>query len=113
MYSWYVDGLIGRAKTWVGGSHIVEKDCEPVAVHMTVREAGRITRPTLIDIKVDGVSLFAGMNSTPAMLPFQNQKTWTTISPATLRKGSLLTMDIVQVCEETPCRDLTVELEVE
>jgi len=107
---WYIDGSISRAKTWVGGSHQLDADYKPEQVNMSVRETGKITRPTLVDINDDGVSIFADMDSNPALLPYQNYKTWTTLNPKVMRKGSIITLDIDQVCEETPCRDLTVEL---
>lgn len=110
---WYIDGSISRAKTWVGGTYRMEADYRPVAIHQSVRETGAITRPQLIDINVDDESIFTDQNNRPAMLPYQNYKTWTTIPDTVIREGSIVTLDIDQVFEETPCRDLTVELELE
>jgi len=113
IYRWYIDGTIGRAKTWVGGSYRVVSDCKPMRVDITVRETGERVNPTVIDINDDGVSIFAGMDSNPAITPFQNYKTWDTFFENVIRAESVITLDVDSVCEEKPCRDLTVELEVE
>ena len=114
MYSWYIDGLIVKAKVWVGGTHYVTATCRPIAVHITARESGDTT-PTVLDINVikpDGSS--RSIFTYNAALPSnQNHKTWTAISPDYIEKGSTLTLDIDSVSYPTPCRDLTVELEVE
>jgi len=110
---WYIDGSIARAKTWVGGSYKLDADYKPVRVNMSNREVGRLTLPTVIDINDDGVSIFADVGIRPALLPYQTEKTWTTMNPNVIRADSLITLDIDSVCDETPCRDLTVELELD
>ena len=110
---WYIDGSISRAKTWVGGSHKLDADYRPVRINMSVREYGAITTPTVIDINDDSTSIFTDQTTRPAMLPYMTDKTWTTVNNTVLREDSIITLDIDSVCEQTPCRDLTVELELE
>jgi hypothetical protein len=110
---WYIDGSISRAKTWVGGTYQLDADYRCIEINQSVREVGAITRPQLIDINDDGVSIFTDETTRPAMLPYQNYKTWTTIPDTVMREGSIVTLDIDQVFEETPCRDLTVEAVLE
>ena len=106
---WYMDGNIARAKTQVGGTYKLDRDYKPVRVNMSCRIAGTGTLPTEIDILADGVSIF---DTRPALTPHQTDKSWTTIPGNTLRRDSIITLDIVRVCDLDTCRDLTVELEV-
>jgi len=106
---WYIDGLISRPKTWVGGSYTLDADYVPVDVPITAREYGKINTPTVLDINDDGTTIFTDQNTRPALQTYETQKVWTTVNEVVLRKGSVITLDIDQVCEETPCRDMTVE----
>jgi hypothetical protein len=110
---WYIDGSISRAKTWLGGSYKLDADYKIIRINMSVRETGAIANPTVIDINDDGVSIFTDQNNRPAMLPYMTDKTWTTVPDTVLREDSIITMDVDSVCEQTPCRDLTVEIELE
>jgi hypothetical protein len=110
---WYIDGSISRVKTWVGGTYTLDADYRITQIDQTVREVGAITQPQLIDINADGISIFTNPDNRPAILPRQYFKTWTTIPDTILREGSVITLDIDQVFEETPCRDLTVEVRLE
>jgi hypothetical protein len=110
---WYIDGTIGRAKTWVGGTYQLDKDYVPKRVNISVRETGERINPTIIDINDDGVSIFANEDSNPAISAYDNYKTWDTFQEGEMLQDSIITLDIDSVCEEKPVRDLTVELELE
>ena len=107
---WYIDGNIGRAKAEVGGTYRLDRDYKPIRVNLSCRVAGTGSKPTEVDIKVAGVSIF---NTKAAMPAYLTEKVWTTLSQAVMRQDSLVTLDITGVSEVGNCRDLTVELEVE
>lgn len=104
---WYIDGTISRAKTEVGGTHILDADYIPEWVHLTVRVVGHGNQPLVIDINDDGDSLFTDK---PALTEYQTDHKWTTIPGNTLREDSVITLDIDQGFNELACRDMTVEL---
>ena len=107
---WYIEGGISRVKTEVGGKHKLDKDYTPVRVNMMVRVVGSGSTSTIIDINDDGTSIF---NDRPALMATHSEKTWATIPRKTLRKDSIITLDIDQIPDQQGARDLTVELELE
>lgn len=104
---WYIDGLIARAKVQVGGTHRTDADYVPQKVSLTCRETGAITTGTEVDILDDGVSIF---DDKPALNTYDTEKVWTTIPENVIREDSIVRLDITGICDETPVRDLTVEL---
>lgn len=104
---WYIDGVISRTKTEVGGVFRLEDDIEPEEVFMHSRIAGTGTVGTQVDILADGVSIF---DQKPTMNPNDTEKVWTTIPLNTIRAGSVLRLDITGIHDVGQCRDLTVEL---
>lgn len=104
---WYIDGLISKEKTQVGGVYRLDDDYEPVEVYMNCRVAGAINTGTEIDICADGISIF---DYKPVLNPNDTEKIWSTIPSDMLREGSIIRLDITGIPDETPCRDLTVEL---
>ena len=104
--TWYVDGSISKPKVELAGTRYLDNHYAPEWVSITCRESGLGT-PTIIDINDDGESIF---ETQPAITEYQTAKVWTTIPGNTIRKGSILTMDVDQVFNSTWCRDLTVEL---
>lgn len=106
---WYIDGNISRSKTQVGGTYVLDADYKPIRVDITARLSG-VGGNTVIDINDDGVSIF---DSNPALSEYQTSKAWTTIPFNTLRKNSVITLDIDSVNTQDTIRDLTVEMEVE
>lgn len=107
---WYLDGNISRTKTQVGGTHKLDANYEPLRVILTCRIPGRGTIPTEIDILSDGVSIF---NTRPSILNYDTEKVWTTIPANSLRKDSVISLNITQVADQDTARDLTVEMELE
>ena len=107
---WYVEGGISRTKVEVGGKHKLDRDYTPVGVNMMVRVVGSGTTSTIIDINSDGTSIFLNR---PALGSKHLEKTWTSFKGATLRRGSIITLDIDQIPNLQGARDLTVELELE
>lgn len=104
---WYIDGVISRIKSEVGGVHRLTEDFEPQEVFLKCRLAGKGDKGTEVDILSDGVSIFSDR---PTLNTNDTEKVWTTMPANKLEKGSILRMDITQICDEHPCRDLTVEL---
>ena len=88
---WYMDGTIGRAKTEVGGTYLMDADYAPEWVHLTVRQAGHGSKPLVVDINDDGVSIF---DTNPALTEYQTSHKWTTIPGDTLPEGSVITFYI-------------------
>lgn len=104
---WYVDGVIGRVKTEVGGTYLLDADYVPEWVNVTARKPGHGSQPLIIDINRDGTSI---LDYRPALTEYQTEHKWTTIPETVLREGSIITMDIDQGFNELACRDLTVQL---
>lgn len=104
---WYIDGVISRSKTEVGGTHILDADYRPEWVHTTVRVVGSGSQPLVIDVNDDGTTIFGDK---PALTEYQTEHKWTTIPGDTLREDSIITCDIDQTFNDLACRDLTVEL---
>jgi len=104
---WYIDGVISRAKTEVGGTHILDTDYAPEWVHITVRVVGHGSQSLVVDINNDGESIF---DDILALTEYQTDHKWTTIPEDTLREDSIITLDIDQGYNELACRDMTVEL---
>jgi hypothetical protein len=107
---WYIDGNISRTKTQVDGIHKLDKDYRPIRVNMNVRLTGKGTTPTEVDILDDGVSIFTYR---PAVNNNDTDKTWTTLQGNTMRKDSIVRLDITSISNLDTCRDLTVELDLE
>ena len=107
VFRWYIDGIISRPKTEVGGTYILDADYAPEWVHLTVRVVGHGSQPLIVDINDDGTSI---LTDKPALTEYQTEKKWTTIPKDTLREGSIITLDIDQGFNELACRDMTVEL---
>ena len=107
---WYIDGNIARTKEQVGGTHKLDADYRPQEVYMSCRLTSKGSSPTEIDILDDGTSIFTFR---PALTEYQTDKTWTTMPGNTMRKGSIIRLDITQIPNIETIRDLTVELELE
>ena len=107
---WYIDGGISRTKTEVGGKHKLDRDYDSVRVTMMVRVVGSGSTSTIIDINDDGTSIFTNR---PALASTHPEKTWTSFKGNTLRKDSIITLDVDQIPNLQGPRDLTVEFELE
>lgn len=104
---WYIDGIVSRSKTEVGGTYRLDNDYYPIEVSLTCRVAGTGTEGTVIDINDDGESIFT---TKPSLLPHNTQKVWSTVGHNVIREGSIITLDIDSINNLSQCRDLTVEL---
>ena len=102
---WYFSGQV-RPLTRVDGIHTLETDYRPEKVVMNFGDSPDGNAPTVIDIKDDGVSIFADDKAAST----QASKTWTTMPGNTMYEDSIISMDVYSVGQEFPGSDLTVEL---
>lgn len=112
--TWHIPGVLsesGVAEANTLTQYIADEDYVPKKVWILQKTApsGGLTT---IDINDDGTSLFTTNPSLPADMTTAE---WTTFNTALLsiKKDSVLTLDVDSVSSATPGADLTVHLELD
>ena len=112
--TWFVKGVLSNSVVGqnVAESYVLDDDYVPVRVHLTLGSAADGELPLVIDINLDGSTIFGTKPSIGQGFLTQQAFGVFLSSLTTMDKDSVVTLDVDQV-PSTPGSDMTVSLELD